>query len=244
MLEKHEAPERHLRERIQLFSRQRDQKLKRITAKRNIPQLTDDEVEAMENQLTSQMNLESRQEVNCTLIEAQNEEDRKDLKRKLWTELVATRNGQETPPYEEGSPGLRPKLVPGDGEQPKLQSKRWISPIRNPQLAGKDAVAGHDPLRHLHPHPRMENDTGSMPKWLPGNTRAKRRRRRKRRREKLRILLHSQGLGPLSGEDPYRHTWDRERGWNSSSSEEEDGLQALTRAWTHQPTPRHSTPLG
>ena len=74
----------HLRERIQLLSRQRDEKLKLITAKPNIPQLTNDEVEAIENQVTSQMNLGSRQEVNCTLIGAQNEEDRKELNIKLW----------------------------------------------------------------------------------------------------------------------------------------------------------------
>ena len=93
--------------------------------------------------------LESRQEVNCTLIGAQNKEDRKELKRKLWTdprELVATRNGQGTTPSEEDTPGLRPKLVPGDREKPELRGKRWISPIQNPELAGKDAVAGHDPL--------------------------------------------------------------------------------------------------
>ena len=59
---------RHLRERIQLLSRQRDEKQNLITAKRNIPRLMDNEVEAIENQLTCQMNLESRQEVNCFLI--------------------------------------------------------------------------------------------------------------------------------------------------------------------------------
>ena len=51
---------RHLRERIQLLSRQRDENLKLITAKWNIPQLTENKVEAIENQITSQMNLESR----------------------------------------------------------------------------------------------------------------------------------------------------------------------------------------
>ena len=90
---------RHFRERIQLLSRQRDEKLKLITTKQNIQQ-----VEAIENQLASQMNLESRQEINCTLIGAQNEEDRKELKRKLWTDprkLAATRNGKRTTPSEE-----------------------------------------------------------------------------------------------------------------------------------------------
>ena len=72
---------RHLKEQIQLLSRQRDEKLKLITAKRNVPSLTDDEVEEVENQLTSQMNQESSQEVNCSLIGIQNEKDRKELKR-------------------------------------------------------------------------------------------------------------------------------------------------------------------
>ena len=95
---------RHLRERIQLLSRQRDEKLKLITAKRNIPRLT--EVEAIENQLTSQMNLESRQEVNCSLMGIQNEEDRKELKRKLWTnttELVKIQDGMDDRAFKGGT---------------------------------------------------------------------------------------------------------------------------------------------
>ena len=85
----------------------------------------------------------------------------------------------------------------------------------------------------------------ACPHWLPGNTKAKRRRRRQRRKEKLRRLLHSQGLAPLLEEDPYCHSWDRERGRNSSSSEEENGLQALTRANTALPSPtsyKHTNP--
>ena len=161
---------RHLRERIQLLSRQRDEKLKLITAKRNIPRLTDDKVEAIENQLTRQMNLESRQEVNCSLIGAKNEEDWKELKRKLWTDptgLIKTANGQETTPTVDDAPGLRPKLVPGDREQPELQNERWISPNRNPQPSGKDALARHDSLQHLHPRPRVEDDPGSLPALAP-----------------------------------------------------------------------------
>ena len=64
---------RRLRERIPMLSRQRNEELKLITAKRNLPQLTEDEVAAIETQLTSQMNLESQQEVNCTLLGKQNE---------------------------------------------------------------------------------------------------------------------------------------------------------------------------
>lgn len=50
---------RHLQERIQLLSKQADKKLKLMVAKRNLPQLTDQEVAAIELQLNSQMNLES-----------------------------------------------------------------------------------------------------------------------------------------------------------------------------------------
>ena len=183
---------RHLRERIQLLSRQRDEKLKHITAKRNIPSLTDDEVEAIENQLTSQTNLESRQEVNCSLIGIQNKEDRKELKRK--------------PAHEDNVAGMI------------LLSLFILALV-------------------------WKWTQEACPHWLPGNHRAKRRRRRKKRREKQRRLLRPQGLEPSLAEDPYRHTWDRERGRNYSSSEEEDGFQVLTRAWAHQETPLHSTPI-
>ena len=147
------------------------------------------------------------------------------------------RNGQEPLPSQEDTPALRPELVPGNGQQPKLRGKRRISPLQNPQSARKDAVGGDDPLQDLHPHPPVEDDAGSMPPMLPGSTKAKRRRRRQHRKEKLRRLLHSEGVGPLSVDDPYRHTWDRERGRNSSSSDEEDRYLALVETW-----PRHSTP--
>ena len=60
---------RHLRERIQLLSKQSNEKLILMTAEQNLPQLTDDEVASIETQLARQMNLESRQEVNCTQTE-------------------------------------------------------------------------------------------------------------------------------------------------------------------------------
>ena len=81
----------------------------------------------------------------------------------------------------------------------------------------------------------------ACPHWTLGNVRAKRRQRRKKRREKICRLLRSQGLESSSAEDPYRHSWNRERGRNYSSSEEEDGLQVLARAWARHKTPHHST---
>ena len=150
---------RHLRERIQLLSRQRDKKLKLITAKRNVPSLCDDEVEAIENQLTIQMNLESRQEVNCSLIGPQNKEDRKELKRKLWTnpkEMAKTQDGTQAAEQQENTPSLQPELVSGDGEQPELQGQRRLPPTRDPQPPGEDAMAGHDPIRPLHPGAGVE----------------------------------------------------------------------------------------
>ena len=50
--------------------------------KRNLPQLTEDKIADIKKQLTSQMNFESGQEVNCTLLGKENEEDNKELKRK------------------------------------------------------------------------------------------------------------------------------------------------------------------
>ena len=120
---------RHLQERIQLLSKQADKKLKLMVAKRNLPQLTDQEVAAIKLQLNSQMNLESWQEVNCTLIGKQYKEDKNEFKLKLWTdpkELISTRNGDFNTTSTTGkeAPGIRPELVPGDGQQPLLQDKQ------------------------------------------------------------------------------------------------------------------------
>ena len=79
---------RHLREQTQLLFKQKDEKLKLIVARRNISVWTNREVATIELQLTSQMNLESRQVGNCTLLGKQNEVDKKALKSKLWADKM------------------------------------------------------------------------------------------------------------------------------------------------------------
>lgn len=96
---------RHLQERIQLLSMRRNEKLKLMVEKQKLSQLSEQGVVATELQLTSQMNFESQEE-NCTLIGKQIEEDKKALKRKLWTnpkELIATRNWEASSKHQEAA---------------------------------------------------------------------------------------------------------------------------------------------
>ena len=113
----------HLRERIQLLSRQRDKKIKLLTAKKHATTLNEDKIEAIKHQLATQMNLESRQEVNCSVNGPQHKDFKKELKRKLWTkpvDLAKTRDGGQPSQQQKDAPGLRPELVSGNGEQPQL----------------------------------------------------------------------------------------------------------------------------
>ena len=103
-------------------------------------------------------------------------------------------------------------------------------------------MAGHDPVPPVHHGAGLEDGSGNLPPLDTGKHQGKRRHRRKRRKEKLRRLLRSQGLEPSSAEDPYRHSWDRERGRNYSSSEEEDGWQVLARASPPRRLSAHPTP--
>ena len=150
---------RHIRERVQMLSKQRNEKLKLLVAKRNLPKLTDDEVAAIELQLTTLMNLESRKEVNCTLLGKQNEKDRKELKRKLWTdpkELIATRNENSQYSPDEKVPDLRREVAPGDRQQPKLRGERRVSTIRDPQPPGEKTVDRDDTVRHVDNDPDLD----------------------------------------------------------------------------------------
>lgn len=106
---------RHLRERTQLLSKQLHYKIMLMVVKLNLPRLTEREVMAIELQLHSQMNLKSHQEVNCSLIGKQNEEDKKALKRKFSTdpkELIAERNGEATTRHQEATGPRRERTAP------------------------------------------------------------------------------------------------------------------------------------
>ena len=192
------------------------------------------------------MNLESWQEVNCSLIGPQNEEDGKELKRKLWTnpaELVKTWDGAQTTQQQEVTPGIRPELVPGNGEQSELRGERRVSPTGDPQPPGENDVAGHDPLRPLHLSTRMEDDSGGLPPLDPREREGQKKTAPQEAQGENLPAPPIAGIDPSSTEDPYRHSWDRERGRNYSSSEEEDGLQVLGRAWARHESPQHMTSM-
>ena len=179
------------------------------------------------------MNLESRQEVNCTLPGEQNDQDKKEIKRKLWThpkELIATQNGRKKSPSKEDAPGVHPELVPRDQQQPKLQGERRVSPLQKiHSLPEKMLWPGMILFGNFIMALIWKLMQDMCPHMLPGNTRAKCRKRKHKRKEKLRRLLLAKGLGPLSVEAPYQLTWDRERGRTSSRSGTDDGFPTTDR---------------
>ena len=158
----------HLRERIQLLSRQRDEKIKLLKARQQTETLKDEEIEAIELQLATQMNLESKQEVN-NHHDPNTEGLKKELKRKLWTNpahLTKTRDGATSQQQEDPS-GLRPELVPGNGEQPQLRGERRVSLPGDPQPPGEDHVARHVHPPRLRPDAHLQSNPGSLPALDP-----------------------------------------------------------------------------